>query len=33
MQSYIKQNQLSILNQSFQDFEIIIINIFQKMKP
>jgi teichuronic acid biosynthesis glycosyltransferase TuaG len=30
MQSYIKQNQLSILNQSFQDFEIIIINDFSK---
>ena len=30
MKLYIKQNLLSILNQSFQDFEIIIINDFSK---
>ena len=30
MRLYIKQNLLSILNQSFQDFEIIIINDFSK---
>ena len=32
MKLYIKQNLLSILNQSFQDFEIIIINDFSKMR-
>jgi glycosyltransferase involved in cell wall biosynthesis len=30
MEKYIKQNLLSIINQSFQDFEIIVINDFSK---
>ena len=30
MEKYIEKNLLSIINQSFQDFEIIIINDYSK---